>query len=153
WESADALVAWATGLGLPVTAGPLIDFSAAQLPAWLWLWERDLPSLATFMCRYVEAAVRRYRTRIRRWQITAASNCARLLALSDDELLQLTYRLGEAARQADPGIELVLGIAQPWGEYLAVADRTHSPFLFADTLIRSGLNLAALDVEIVMGPE
>jgi hypothetical protein len=153
WEGADALVAWAAGPGLPVTAGPLIDYSPAQLPAWLWLWERDLPSLATFMGRYVEAAVRRYRTRIRRWQITAASNCANLLGLSDDELLQLTYRLGEAARQADPGIELVLGIAQPWGEYMALADRTHSPFLFADTLIRSGLNLAALDVEVVMGPQ
>ncbi len=34
---------------------------------------------------------------------------------------------------------------------MAQADRTHSPFIFADTLIRSGLNLAALDVEMVMG--
>jgi hypothetical protein len=34
---------------------------------------------------------------------------------------------------------------------MALADRTHSPFIFADTLIRSGLNLAALDIEILMG--
>src|SRR5262249_9664498 len=33
----------------------------------------------------------------------------------------------------------------------AGADRNHSPFLFADTLIRSGLNLSALDIEVVMG--
>jgi hypothetical protein len=34
---------------------------------------------------------------------------------------------------------------------MALTDRTHSPFIFADTLIRSGINLAALDVEVVMG--
>ena len=42
-------------------------------------------------------------------------------------------------------------MSQPWGEYMAQSDRTHSPFIFADTLIRSGLNLNALDVEMVMG--
>jgi hypothetical protein len=153
WDACDALVDWAERQGLPITGGPLIDFSSAQLPAWLWLWERDLPSLATFMCRFVEATVRRYRGKIRRWQVTAASNCANCLSLSEEDLLQITWRLAEAARQAVPDIELVIGIAQPWGEYMALTDRTHSPFIFADTLIRSGLNLAALDVEVIMGVE
>jgi hypothetical protein len=151
WDAADAQVEWALAQGLTVVAGPLIDFSSAQLPAWLWLWERDLPSLATFMCRFVETAVRRYRNRVRRWQLTAASNSATVLSLGEDELLGLTYRLHEASRQVDPSLELVLGIAQPWGEYMAGSDRSHSPFVFADTLLRSGLNLSALDVEVVMG--
>jgi hypothetical protein len=151
WEETDALVDWARQQGFDLTAGPLIDFSSAQLPAWLWLWERDLPSLATFMCRYVDAAVRRYRHRIRRWQLTAASNWAHVLNLGEDELLGLTYRLTETARQVDPSLELTIGLAQPWGEYLTLADRTHSPFIFADQLIRSGLSLTALDLEIVMG--
>jgi hypothetical protein len=99
----------------------------------------------------VEAAVRRYRSRIRRWQLTAASNWANVLSLTEDELMGLTFRLGETARQVDPSLELVIGVSQPWGEYMAVSDRTYSPFIFADNLIRSGLNLTALDVEIVMG--
>ena len=103
------------------------------------------------MCRYVEAAVRRYRGRIRRWQLTAASNSATLLSLGEDELLLLTVRMAEAARQVDPALEVIVGLAQPWGEYMAVEERNHSPFIFADTLIRSGLTLAALDVELVMG--
>ena len=151
WDQADRLLAWAENNELEVTAGPLIDFSSAQLPAWLWLWERDVPSIATFMCRFVEAAVRRYRTRIRRWQLTAASNWANVLSLTEDELMGLTFRLGEAARQVDPSLELVVGVSQPWGEYMAKADRTYSPFIFADNLIRSGLNLSALDIEMVMG--
>jgi hypothetical protein len=151
WEETDALVDWAHKQQLHITAGPLIDFSSAQLPAWLWLWEQDLPNLAAFMCKYVETAVRRYRGRIRRWQLTAASNCGNVLSLSEDDLLGLTYRLAESVRQIDPSLELVVGIAQPWGEYMAQSERTHSPFIFADTLIRSGLNLHALDLELVMG--
>jgi hypothetical protein len=151
WETHDALVDWACSQNWQVTAGPLLDFSSARLPGWLWLYERDLNSLANFMTGYVQAAVRRYRSRIRRWQLTAASNCASVLSLGEDELMWLTVRLIEAARKVDPALELVVGIAQPWGEYMAAEDRIHSPFIFADTLIRAGLNLAALDVELVMG--
>jgi hypothetical protein len=151
WAATDALVEWAKKSGTALSAGPLLDFSSAFLPAWLWLWERDLPSLASFMCKYVETAVRRYKGVVRRWQLTAASNCSSVLSLGEDELLSLTYRLVDAARQVDPSLELMVGVSQPWGEYMAVEDRTHSPFIFADTLIRSGLNLAGLDVEVVMG--
>jgi hypothetical protein len=151
WAPYDALLKWAEGQHLAVTAGPLIDFTASRLPAWLWLWERDVASLATFMNRFVESAVRRYRGRIRRWQLTNAANCANVLRLGEDQLLSLTYRLAETARSVDPSLEIVVGIAQPWGEYMAQADRTHSPFIFADTLIRSGLNVSALDLEVVMG--
>jgi hypothetical protein len=153
WQPHDAVLTWAEANGLPVVAGPLIDFSSLHLPAWLWLWERDLPNMAGFMCKFVEAAVRRYRHRIRRWQLTAASNSASVLSLTEDELLGLTYRMAEAARQVDPTLEIVVGVSQPWGEYMASVERTHSPFVFADTLIRSGMNLAALDVELVMGPD
>jgi len=151
WEPYDALLDWARSQGLAVTAGPLIDFSSAQLPDWLWLWERDPSSLATFMCDYVETAVKRYADRVPSWQLTAASNCATVLELGEDELLWLTARLAEVARQANPNAELIVGISQPWGEYMAVEDRIHSPLIFADTLVRAGLNVAALDLEVVMG--
>jgi hypothetical protein len=151
WEPHTAALDWACHQGLNVTAGPLIDFSRARLPDWLWLWERDLHSLASFMCDYVETAVKRYRGQIRSWQLTTASNYSSILGLGEEELMWLTVRLVEAARQADSGLELVVGIAQPWGEYMALEDRTYSPFVFADTLIRTGLNLAALDLELVMG--
>jgi hypothetical protein len=152
WQPQDDLVDWATERELAVTAGPLVDFASMKMPAWLWLYERDLQSLAGFMCAFVETTVRRYKNRIRRWQLTSASNSASILSLGEDELLWLTVRLAEAARQVDPGLELIVGVAQPWGEYMAQEDRTHSPFIFADTLIRSGLNLLAVDLEIIMGP-
>lgn len=151
WESHDAALDWAEAQGLPVAAGPLIDFAPNQLPTWLSMWERDLHSIASFMCDYVETTVKRYHGRIRSWQLTASSNCTNALSLGEDELLWLTVRLAEAARQIDSGLELVVGLSQPWGDYMAAEDRAHSPFIFADTLIRAGLNLAAVDVEWIMG--
>jgi hypothetical protein len=151
WEPYDALLEWATGHELSLVAGPLIDFSTHRLPDWLWLWERDLQSLASFMCDYVETAIKRYREHIRCWQLTAASNFASVLSLGEEELLYLTVKLAEAARQIDPALELLVGVTQPWGEYLALEDRTRSPFIFADELIRSGLHLGGLDLELLMG--
>jgi len=151
WEPFDRLLAWAEARDAALTAGPLFDVSAAQLPAWLWLFERDLPRIVTFVCRFVEKVVRRYRGRIRRWHLTGASNYGSVLSLGEDELLGLTFRLAETVRQIDPALELVVGVAQPWGDYMAPTDRSYSPHNFADTLIRGDVHLAALDLEVVAG--
>jgi Glycosyl hydrolase family 10 len=151
WDAYDALVSWAQDEKMALSAGPLIDFSTWQLPAWLLEEKRDLSTLAAVACDYVEQVIRRYRGQIRTWQLTNASNCATVLSLTEDELLWLTVRLAEVARQVDPNLGLGVGIAQPWGEYMATEDRTHSPFIFADTLVRSGMNLAHLELELIMG--
>jgi hypothetical protein len=150
WSQQDALVDWAHKEGLEVTGGPLVDFSSAQLPDWLWLWERDLTSLGKFTANYVTAALERYHGRIRRWHLTSASNSASVLSLGEYELLWLTVKVARLARQVDPDLELILGVAQPWCDYMARESRDQSPHVFAETLVRE-LNLAALDLEVVMG--
>jgi hypothetical protein len=149
WEAADALVAWGQDRGLRLQGGPLIDFTGQHFPDWFWRRNRELAAFSEFLCAYVEAVINRYRGMIHSWQITAASNVSQLLA-GAEELLWLTVRAAEVARQIDPKIDIVLGISQPWGEYLVGKQQTHSPFEFADTLVRSGLKLAALDLEMVM---
>jgi hypothetical protein len=151
WDESDAVMDWAVKKKLRVTAGPLIDFSSHGMPEWLWLWEGDLPSLSSFMCDYVETLVGRYHKRIRRWHLTAGSNSARILKLGEDDLLSLTAHLANAARQVDPDLEIIVGVSQPWGEYMARSEHTYSPFVFVDTLIRAGIKLAAIDLEWVMG--
>jgi hypothetical protein len=151
WETADGVVAWAGDRRLRLSAGPLIDFSAYGIPEWLKPWHGDLPSLASFMCDFIETAVSRYRDRIRRWVICSDSNCATYLGLSEDDLVRLTARLAEAAWGIDQSLELVVGLAQPWGEYLATERFQYSPFVFADTLLRAGLPLAGFELEWHMG--
>lgn len=151
WDAYDAQVNWAVDLGLPVIGGPLADFTGRGLPHWLWEKDTDLTSICGYLSDFVERAIERYQTVIRTWQITAASNWAGVIALADEELLWLTVRLADVVRKIDPSLEVIVGIAQPWGDYLTQQERSQSPFVFADNLIRTGLKVAALDLEVIMG--
>lgn len=151
WAPFDELVDWASAQGLALSGGPLVDFSGVGLPDWLWQRQRDLAGVAVHLSGWVETVLQRYGSRIRTWHITAATNASQVLAVTDEELMWLAVRLAEVARQVDAAFEIVLGITQPWGDYLTVQDHTHSPFVFADTIVRTGLKLAALDLEVIMG--
>lgn len=153
WELADWTVEWAIENRFSITAGPLIDFSWHGIPSWLKPWEGDMPSLSSFMCDYIETVVNRYRGKIHRWLVCAGSNCAKALRLSEDDLIRLTARLAEAAWGIDPHLEVLVGLAQPWGEYLSGDYFNYSPFVFADTLLRAGLPLAGFELEMHMGTQ
>lgn len=147
WEGVEAAVAYARITGRPITFGPVIDLSAGMLPAWAAGWDGDLQTLAAFMCDYLETLIGRFRNHIRRWVVCAGFNQSDCLGLTDDERFRLVQRLLEAALQLDPELELVLSIAQPWGDYLAGSDQTISPLTFADDLIRSGVRLSGIELE------
>jgi len=151
WEATDRVLTWALDHQYQVTAGPLIDFTRRGVPEWLHTWEGDLPSLASFMCDYLETTIARYKNRIRRWVIASGSNNSLALGLSEDDLIRLTARLAEAAWGVDATLEVVVGLAQPWGEYLTGDYFNYSPFVFADTLMRAGLPLSGFELEWHMG--
>ncbi len=151
WTATDRAIAAAKAAELPITVGPVIDLAPGMLPAWAAGWEGDLPTLAAFMCDFLETAIGRYKADVRRWVICAGFNHADALGLDDDERLRLAFRLFEAASQIDPGLELVLSVAQPWGEYLTSEDHTISPLTFPDDLIRTGLRVSAIELEIRAG--
>jgi hypothetical protein len=151
WDGTDALVKWAQDQGFALAAGPLLDFAPNQFPLWLGQWQTDLPSLANFMYDYVESALRRYGRDIRVWHLTAATNWSTVLGLEEEDLLWLTVRLLELCRQVDPEMEVIVGLAQPWGEYITKHRRSYFPLLFADALLRSRLRVTAFDLEVVMG--
>jgi hypothetical protein len=151
WTHADDAVATALEAGLPVTIGPLIDLAPGMLPPWAESWESDLPALAAFMCDYLETALHRYKDVARRWIICAGFNHADALGLVDDDRLRLAYRLFEAAAQVDSGLELILSVTQPWGDYLVSEDQTISPLTFPDDLIRAGVRLSAIELELRVG--
>lgn len=150
WEAHDRSVEWALGEGLVVHGGPLIDFSPARIPSWLWLWQSDRSRIAKHLCEYAVEVIDRYPD-IVTWEVAAAANLPGSLSLTDDELLWVTLQVVDSARRAAPHCEIILGLAQPWGDYLAQEERVYSPLTFVDTLLRSGVSLAAIDLEVVMG--
>jgi hypothetical protein len=151
WADADAAVAAALAAGLPVTIGPVIDLAPGTLPAWAAGWQSDLPALAAFMCDYLETAVSRYKGDVRRWVVCAGFNHADALGLGDDDRQRLAFRLFEAAAQVDAGLELIFSAAQPWGDYLVSEDQTIAPLTFPDDLMRAGVRLSAVQLEMRSG--
>jgi hypothetical protein len=151
WAAADAAVAVAKSEGVPVTVGPVIDLAPGMLPAWAAGWQSNMQEMAAFMCDYLETAITRYRGDVKRWIVCAGFNHADALGLCDDDRLRLAYRLFEAAAQVDPSLELVLSVAQPWGDYLVSEDQTISPVTFPDDLVRAGVRLSAVELELRIG--
>jgi hypothetical protein len=151
WTQPDAAVAAAAASGLPITLGPLIDLDSGAIPEWARNCEADLPTLAAFMCDYLETVIHRYKNDVQRWIICAGFNHADALGLIDDDRLRLAYRLFEAATQIDSHLDLILSVAQPWGDYLRSEDQTIAPLTFPDDLVRAGVRLAAVEVEIRLG--
>jgi hypothetical protein len=150
WAELDRRVAWA-GQNFTVLGGPVVDFSGRGLPDWLWSGELGLHELSDRINSFVDALVRRYQKTIRHWRLSAASNLTGVLATNDEELIWLTVRLVEVVRKIDPQLAVIVGLCQPWGEYLAAKEHTVTPFGFADTLLRTGCRLDSLEIEMVMG--
>jgi hypothetical protein len=151
WDLADALISWAQALPLPALGGPVIDFSPEGLPGWLQRYRGDLRRISNYMEDYLEMVLQRYGDHIASWEVTAASNSPGVLGLTKEELLHLTNRLFDTAHQSRRDSFLVLGLAQPWGEYVAHGDHAYFPFLFADTLLRNRSAISALSLEILAG--
>jgi hypothetical protein len=153
WQPFDDLVNWAIEKNLNVSIGPIIDLAQGPFPKWFEQWSGDLPSLAAFTCDYLETIIRRYRDRVNCWQVLTGFNQTDSLSLSEDDRLRLAARLLEAARQTERDAQWIIGLAQPWGDYLSSDEYTYSPIVFADTLQRAGFTFAAIELEVLSGPD
>jgi hypothetical protein len=107
--------------------------------------------LQSFISDFVETAIRRYLGRIRHWEVSARGNTGGALALSEEHRLTLVAKTLEVARHADPEIQLMIRVDQPWGDYQARGQHRLSPLQFVDALVRSGLGLSAVNLEISVG--
>ena len=151
WEVIDRQLDWCELHRLIPKGGPLLNFGSNGFPDWLWTWEKDFRNVQSFISDFVETAIERYAGRIRLWEIAARGNSGGALALREEQRLEIIARMLDLARHRDPEAQLILRIDQPWGEYQARGQHRLSPFQFADALVRSGLGLGGVNLEITVG--
>jgi len=151
WEVNDAQIEWCQQKRLMMYGGPLLDFSPEGLPGWLWEWENDFLNLKSLLCDFVETAISRYFGKIRIWEVSARANTGGALALNEENRLALVAQTLEVARQVDEEIQLMVRIDQPWGDYRARGQHRLSPLQFVDALVRSGIGLSGVNLEISVG--
>ena len=151
WETNDQQLDWCEKHRLLPCGGPLLDLSPGGLPDWLFTWESDLLNLQSFVCDFVETAISRYMGRIRQWEISACGNTGGVLTLSEESRLALVARSLETAHQVDEEIQLMIRVDQPWGAYQVRGQHRLSPLQFVDALLRSGVGLSRVNLEISVG--
>lgn len=151
WELNDAQVEWCQQNKLFMHAGPLLDLSEHGLPEWLWKWQSDFQNLQSFVSDFVETAISRYFGKIRYWEISAYGNTGGVLGLTEEQRITLVARMLEVARQVDEEIQLSIRIEQPWGGYQSSGQHRLSPLQFIDALLRSGVGLSTVNLEIAVG--
>lgn len=151
WDRAEQLLTWCESRKLMVRGGPLIDLGPRGLPAWLGNWEQDFFNLQSFVCDFVETAITKFLGRIRLWEIATRMNTGGALSLTEESRLTLVARVLEVARNVDEEAQLVLRVDQPWGDYQALGQHRLAPIQLVDALLRSGVGLTGVNLEIAMG--
>ncbi len=151
WEMSDKQVEWCLANRLLVCGGPLLNFATDAMPRWLGSWAKDASNLQSLVCDYVETAVARYAGQIRKWEVCANGNTGGALGLSEEDRLSLVARALDVVRQVDDEIQVLVQIDQPWGEYQSRGMHRLAPLQFVDALLRSGIGLSAVNLEVAVG--
>lgn len=148
WTLADELVTWASGEGLYVRGGPLLDFSDGGMPHWLGQWSHDLLSVQSFLCDFVETAMARHRGTVKFWDVAVGACLGGSFGLSEEQRLTLVARVLDAAQKADDDSHTYVRVDHPWGEYQRGGGYRLSPLQFVDALARSNLGLEGVSLEL-----
>ncbi len=151
WNWLDAQVEWCLQNKLVIRGGPLLDLSPNGLPKWLDQWGHDFFNLQSFLCDFVETAVSRFIGKIRLWEVSARVNTGGALNLSEENCLTLVARTLEVARRVDEESQFLIRIEQPWGTYQSRGQHRLSPVQFVDALLRCGVGLGGVNLEIAVG--
>jgi len=151
WAICDKQIEWCKTHGLKVCGGPLLQLDPRGLPDWLCLWEDDFDNILSFVSEFIGETITRYRGKVDLWQCAGRLNTAEVLSLSEEERLRLAAQCIELTRSLDPATPAVMSFDQPWAEYTSRRDMDFPPLHFADALIRAGLDLGGLMLEVNLG--
>jgi hypothetical protein len=151
WAEVDGRLQWCRENGLKVCLGPLLCFAPQGFPDWLCLWEGDMENIAACLGEYLQAVLERYAGKANYWLVATRLNSGKVLGLTDDEKVRLTFQSLEALQEADPATPKLVGFDQPWGEYAAQRESESPPLHFADAVVRSGQEMAGLLLELNIG--
>jgi hypothetical protein len=151
WDVADRQIQWCRRHQLAVCGGPLLHFDPYSAPDWLCVCQGNFDTLLTFVAEHLQAVVQRYRDQVDLWICAARVNTGELLSLTEEEKVRLAARAVELVRSVDPQKPILVSFDQPWAEYLSHRAMDFPPLHFADALVRAGLGLSGLHLEINLG--
>ncbi|RMH25846.1 MAG: hypothetical protein D6693_08210 [Planctomycetota bacterium] len=148
----DRWIEWAVrDAKMPVVAGPVIDLRPGCVPDWLYIWENDYETLRDLVYEHVKRVVTRYRRVVSRWVIAGGLHVSGNFNLTLEQVVDLTRLCVMVARKLHPRANIRLEIAQPFGEYGAVAGASLAPQLYAEIIAQAGVGIDGFGLQVLMG--
>jgi len=151
WEPIDRWIQWAKKAGKPIVAGPLVDFSKASVPDWMYVWQHDYDTCRDMAYDHVERVVHRYRNHVGMLSIASGVNTNENFSFKQEQMFDLVRMANLIVRQGRKGARTMVEIADPFGEHCASAPDSMYPQAFLERLVQEGIRIDAVGVQAVFG--
>lgn len=138
---------------IKTVVGPILRLDHLTTPDWLYLWDNDFSELLARSTKFVEGVVRKFGGDTDFWYCASGLNHCRTLSLTDEQQLHLLLSSIETIRKQEPRTPVLVSFDLPWGEYLASSDRELAPIHFAEELVRGGIGVSGIGLEMNLGRE
>lgn len=150
WSLWETPVKMAFDAGLQVHAGPLVDFSEATLPPWIFRYD-DIMQLTRVVANYVFYVVRNLKNQVHVWHVVRRPAVGPIRNLTEEQQIKITVAAIQAVTQAAPDAQIVIDLTSPWAEWLSHGGFELGPLHLADTLARADLGLTGIGLELALG--
>jgi len=151
WGPVDRWMTWAQKNGVPVIAGPLVDFSARALPDWIYVWQHDYDTTRDLVYDHVERLVNRYRNVVSMWSIAAGLNTNENFRFTPDQMLDLTRMASLLVRQSPRRGRAMIEIMQPFGEHVGRNPDSLPPLTYLERVVQEGIRVDCYGLQLAFG--
>jgi len=147
----DAAAAIAKKHKIPVRGTDVLCFEKDAVPDWATSCDQDFDRLRGCIANHLKSVMTQYGPHFAAWEIVNGIHAFNAFHLQFEQLMDLTRLGATAVKQLAPRSTAIIGITLPWGEYYARDQRTIPPMLYADMVVRGGVNFDAFSLEIRFG--
>lgn len=136
-----------------IGAGPLLRFTADQLPHWLLQSGLGFEKVRELAYQFVSKVVARYAAIVHRWYVISGLNAYNQFNFNFEQILEMTRAASMGVRAAGSRAVKIIEISHPWGEYYATTPNSIPPFVYMDMVVQSGTNFDAFGLQMRFGKD
>jgi hypothetical protein len=118
WDRLEQRVSMPSRFGFRVVMGPMLSFDESAFPDWVLPQLEDDDFFETRVTRFVNSIAERYGNSAQCWILANHVNTQSLKYISQSRVIALIRILAQQMRSRGISKPIMVGIDQPWGEYL-----------------------------------
>jgi hypothetical protein len=136
-----------------ISAGPLLCFTAHQLPEWLLQSGFGFEKMRELAYQFVSKVVARFAGVVHRWYVISGMNAFNQFNFNFEQILEMTRAANMAVRAAGSRAVRIVEVSSPWGEYYASTPNSIPPFVYMDMVVQSGTSFDAFALQVRFGKD